>query len=252
MGVEEVDLDDVAAGREQPPQVLESPDTSAPGGVGGAFERGDRVLLGEADQALQRTQAVDAAPGEERLGLGAGERTDQPAALEPIMGAALHAAAFVGVDVRVACGKAAGFRPGVQRDHFLTMIEDAHDPGLAADPHLAAEILRRHRVVSLVELDVTVAVHLAPGLGEAREERRGQGRERRPLRSNIALTCWRTVPWIRVSATRRSQSPRKRFCSASEANVRPRNALFWAYFTPASILPLCSGRAGWVGTTTVP
>lgn len=139
------------------------------------------MLFGEADHALEGTQAVDAALGEERFGPGAGVRTNQPAALEPILGAALHAAAFVGVDVRIGRGKAARFRPGVQRDHLLAMIEDTHDPGLAADPHLAAEMLRWHRVVSLVELDVTVPVHLAPGLGEAGEERRGQRQEGRPL-----------------------------------------------------------------------
>src|SRR5690606_20188628 len=131
--------------------------------------------------ALQGTQAVDAALGEERFGPGAGVRTNQPAALEPILGAALHAAAFVGMDVCVGRGEAAGFRSGVQCDHLLAMIEDADDPGLAADPDLATEILRWDRVVSLVELDVTVAVHLAPRLGEAGKDGRRQRPERRPL-----------------------------------------------------------------------
>ena len=65
-------------------------------------------------------------------------------------------------------------------------------------------------------------------------------------------TCWRVVPWMRVSATFFSQSERNRFCAARLSKLRPLTALFWGYLTPASTLPLCRGMAGLVGRMTVP
>ena len=43
-------------------------------------------------------------------------------------------------------------------------------------------VLWWHRVVGLVELDVAVAMHLAPRFGEARKQRGGQRQQRRALR----------------------------------------------------------------------
>ena len=85
------------------------------------------MLLGQADQTLQGTQPVDTAISEEAFGPGRRVRPDRAAAIQPILRAALHAAAFVRVDVGIGGGEAAALDPGVSGDHLLAVIEDADD-----------------------------------------------------------------------------------------------------------------------------
>jgi hypothetical protein len=58
------------------------------------------------------------------------------------------------------------FRPGVERDLFAPLVEEAQQPRLAPHPHLATDVFRRHRVVGPFELDVPVPMHRALGLLE--------------------------------------------------------------------------------------
>jgi hypothetical protein len=148
----------------------------------GAFDVRGRVRFGQADQALQSAQAVHSAMGKESLGPHSGVRTNQPAAIQPIRRSTLDAAALVAVDVRIGGGEAAGLNPGMSRHGLQSVIENADHPRLAANPDLAAEILRRHRIVGPVELNMTIAMHLATRLGKARKQRIGQGRQSRALR----------------------------------------------------------------------
>jgi hypothetical protein len=65
-------------------------------------------------------------------------------------------------------------------------------------------------------------------------------------------TCWRVVPWIRVSATFLSQSKRNMFSAARLSKERPLSAFSCTKSTPRSTRPLWRGVAGFVGRITVP
>ncbi len=132
------------------------------------------------------------------------------------------------------------------------MIEDADDAGLAANPDLAAEILRRHRIIRLVELDVAVAMHLAPRLGEARKQRIGQRRERGALgreeRADL-LAHGAVYPGV-GDATFPVGEEQVLPGERGERAAFERVVLRVLY--PGFDLPLVLGRAGCVGKTTVP
>ena len=67
-----------------------------------------------------------------------------------------------------------GFLFEVDLQRFHPVVEDPHQPRVPADPDRAGEVLRRHRVVGVIDLDVAVAVHRAAGLAERREGVRRQ------------------------------------------------------------------------------
>ena len=52
MSFEEIDLDHLVVAGEQPPQVAQAPNAPARGGLRCLLKRIDRMLLGQADQAL--------------------------------------------------------------------------------------------------------------------------------------------------------------------------------------------------------
>lgn len=62
----------------------------------------------------------------------------------------------------------AGMEPGVVVERFdifkdgdllHLMVENAHQSGLGAHPHLMADVLRRHRIECPAKLDAAIAVH---------------------------------------------------------------------------------------------
>ena len=60
---------------------------------------------------------------------------------------------------------------GLARD---ALAEDAHQPAVPAHPDRPAQVLRRYRIVRLVDLDVTVAMDDALAFREARKPLQGQ------------------------------------------------------------------------------
>jgi hypothetical protein len=91
----------------------------------------------------------------------------------------------------------------VQRDHLLAVIQDSADMRFAAHPDLAVESPRRDRVVFRVELDVAVAAHPAPRLGEAGEENQA-GPEARGTR-------FRKGAWAKLGSVYRTRCNPCRF-----------------------------------------
>ena len=89
--------------------------------------------------------------------------------------------AFVGVEVLVGGGEAAGLDAHVGADRLHAVVEQAHQPGVDAQPDLAADVLGRRGVVRLLVLGVAVAVDSAVHLDEAGEDRGGQRQERGPF-----------------------------------------------------------------------
>ena len=71
--------------------------------------------------------------------------------------------------------------PHMDGDDFPALVEHAHQPGLPARPDLPPDILRRHRVVRPLQLDIAVPMHRARSFLEHREQTRRQRREFRPF-----------------------------------------------------------------------
>ena len=113
----------------------------------GALQLADGMLAGEGQQALQGPDRLGSALGHQALGPRPAVCTHHPATLHHVVGAALDDDALVGVDVGVIGGEAAGLGPDMDGDRLEVLIEDADQPGLGPDPHIAAEVLGRHRVV---------------------------------------------------------------------------------------------------------
>lgn len=67
----------------------------------------------------------------------------------------------------------------MQGDLLPLVVEHADQMRVPANPHAAADVLRRRGVVRLVDLQMAVAIDGAPGLAEQGEAIRRQRRERR-------------------------------------------------------------------------
>ena len=100
-------------------------------------------------------------------------------------------------------GELARLGQRMQGDLFPARVVDAQEPRLLPHPDLAPDILGRHRVIGLLKLDVAVAMHRAPSfLKHGKQTRPATARKagRSTVSKNLP-TCWRVVPWMRVSAT---------------------------------------------------
>ncbi len=69
----------------------------------------------------------------------------------------------------------------VQGDLFPALVEDTDQSGLPAHPDLPPDILRGHRVISPLDLNVTVPVDTARRLFKDREQAGGQRQQFGPL-----------------------------------------------------------------------
>src|SRR5262245_50738828 len=69
----------------------------------------------------------------------------------------------------------------MEGDLFPTRIVNAQDSGLLPNPNLAADVLRRHRVIGPFKLNVAITVNAAPGFLENREQSRWQRLQRGSL-----------------------------------------------------------------------
>lgn len=187
MGLEEVDLHDLFAVLEQPADILQAPQTEMNGPATGALQVDGGMLPGEGQQALQGPHRLGAALDQQAFSPRAAVGAHHPATFHQVVGAALDDDAFVRVEVGGIGGEAAGLGPDVDGDRLEVLIENAHQPGLGADPHVAAEMLRWHRVVGPLEGDVAVAMHLARRLLEAGKDR---GRQRPSRRGGTGCSAW--------------------------------------------------------------
>ena len=128
----------------------------------------------------------------------------------------------------------------VKRDLLEPLIEDPDQVAIPADPHLPAQVLRRHRVVRLGHLDVAVAMDRAAGL----PRRRGTGPPATATTPNVPPPQSTSSPasaWCRGSGCRRSASPSPADDDSARpgcAKVLPFKALSWTYPTTRSTLPL--------------
>jgi hypothetical protein len=58
----------------------------------------------------------------------------------------------------------------MQGDKLHSLVKQAHEPRLSADPDLLTHELRRHGVEGLLEFNVTVPMYRSPSFGKHREE----------------------------------------------------------------------------------
>ena len=103
----------------------------------------------------------------------------------------------------------------VDGDRLHPLVEDPHQPGVPAHPDLAGQVLRRHRVVGLLDLDVAVAMHRAAASWKHGKRSGGSGCKCGPLDLGEVLAdlAARRAVQARVGHGR-SQSRRNRFCSS--------------------------------------
>ena len=105
--------------------------------------------------------------------------TDPANFYEQPLGAPLDAADLLGREMLAERTEAAWLVPQMQRDLLEAVIEDPHGPRVPANPHAAAQVFGRGRIIGLGHLDVAIAIDRALGLlkrGEPLGRQRPQGR----------------------------------------------------------------------------
>ena len=95
--------------------------------------------------------------------------------------APLDSADLLRGDVRSLGAEPARFLFDVNLQLFHAVVEDPHQPRVPADPDPTGEILRRHRVIRVIDLDMAIAMHRAAGLVERRERLQRQRQQCSPL-----------------------------------------------------------------------
>src|ERR1700685_1898091 len=78
-------------------------------------------------------------------------------------------------------GETPGLGPGVDCDLIHLRAEDPNEPRFGAHPKLAADVLRRNRIIRATELNIAVALDRAARFLEAREQACRQRSQRRLL-----------------------------------------------------------------------
>src|SRR6267378_6950777 len=159
---------------QQGAQVAQPPRAMMQGFLRRAFQRLDRMFLGQRQQAVQDPCTDGTALLDHRLGPTAGVRTDQPGAIQQVIQAVLDDVAVRGLQMVGIGGELSRFGQRMNGDDFPPLIEDAHQPGLPSRPDLATDILRGHRVIRPLQLDVAVPMHPARRFLERRKQTRWQ------------------------------------------------------------------------------
>jgi hypothetical protein len=175
--LKEIDLDNLLAVLEQASDIPQAPQAEMDGAAAGPLQLVGRMLAGEGQQALHRPHGLGPTLGRQARRPSTGVRADHLATFHQIGGAALDDDALVCVDVRVSGGEAAGLGPDVDGDRLEALVEDAHQAGLGADPHVAAEVLRRHRVIGPLVGDVAVRCTLRGASSKHGNSDAGNGRK---------------------------------------------------------------------------
>lgn len=151
---------------EQLAKDLQSEGAVAGGGLTRFLDAIRGVLLGQVQQAHQHPHTLDAALLEHLLGPLAGVGADPRGLAREPRRAQFHAGDLLVDDVLAVRAELAGRPLAMYHDLPHALVEDSDQPGVEADPHLMPQVLRRHRVVGLVHLDVTVAMDGSSYLGE--------------------------------------------------------------------------------------
>ena len=152
------------------------------GDLAGILDRRGRMAFGEAQETQEYAHPLDAADLDHRLGPG-GAVGAQPAphlAQEP-RSATLDPADLLRSDELGWGAEAAWLFPGMNDDRLHPLVEDPHQAGVPPHPDLPSQVLRRHRVVGPLDLDVAVTVHRATRFLIRRERGQRQRHQRGPL-----------------------------------------------------------------------
>lgn len=152
-----------------------------PGHVAGAFDGVGGMAVGQVEQPLQHADPFHAPRLQHGLGPAQTARTQATDLAQQPGRAPLHAADLGAGDVRRLRAEATRFVPDMQGDLLQALVEDPHQAPVPAGPHLPAQVLRRHRVVGPLDLDMAVAVHHPPRLVEVGEVLGRQGQQSGPL-----------------------------------------------------------------------
>ena len=211
------------------------------------------MFTGEGLQTEQDSHRFGAADLRGGLGPFFGMRTDRRGLPQQSVGAPFDGGDLFFGNVLRRGTKAAWFRPRVNGNRLPLVIEQPHRACIPTRPQAPTDKLRRRRIVRLGDFDVTVAADgtspfLKRGETVARQRQQCSAFGRVEPLANLLLG--RTVD-PRVGNVR---FPIEQMVVLFDQAVEraPLSALFLAYLTPFSILPLCSGRYGLVGKNTVP
>ncbi len=149
--------------------------------LGSGFQRGNRMFAGQGQQAMQDARADGAALFNHRFGPSPGVFANQPGPIQQVIQIALNDAPIRGMLVERVGGKFARLGQGVQRDLFPALVENTDQSGLPAHPDLPPNILRGHRIIGPLDLNVTVPVNAARRFFKDRKQAGGQRQQFGPL-----------------------------------------------------------------------
>ena len=160
----------------------------AEGEFAGLLDGSREVAAGKAQETLEHSDALDAAGLDHGLGPSGAVRAESirdlpksqaaPRSTPLIFSAAMYC---------VRGAEAARLLPDMHRDLLHPLVEDPHHAAVPAHPDLPRQVLRRHRVVGPLDLDVAVAMHDAAGFVKRRERLERQRQERLALRVGEVL-----------------------------------------------------------------
>jgi len=134
------------------------------------------VLACEGKQSLQNAHAFGSALLQKAFRPSAAMGPEKTAAFEEIIGAALDHGTFARVDMRVVRRKAAGFGAHVNGDRFEPLVENADQPRLGPQPHVATDVLRRDGIERMLIGDVAVAMDRRGASSKHGNSESGNGR----------------------------------------------------------------------------
>ena len=154
---------------QQGAQVAQAPGAMMQRDLGGAFQGGYGMFTGQRQQAVQDPYADGTALLRHRLGPTAGVRADQPGAIQQIIQTVLDDVPVWGMQMVRIGGELSRLGQRMNGDDFPALVEHPHQPGLPACPDRAADILRGHRIIRPLQLDVAIPMHRARGFFKRRE-----------------------------------------------------------------------------------
>src|SRR5690349_2735513 len=124
---------------------------------------------GQAQQTVEHAHALDAADLDHGLGPACRLCAEASHLDQQPLGPMLDWTGFFQGNVLSVRAEAAWLMLGMHRDRPHALIEDAHDMAVPASPDLMAQVLRRHGIEGLGDLDMTITMHGAAAFLEPRE-----------------------------------------------------------------------------------
>lgn len=127
------------------------------------------MLASQRQQAVQNPDADGTALLRHRLRPTAGVRADQPGAIQQIIQTMLDDVPVRGMQMVRIGDELSRFGQRMDGDDFPALVEHPHQPGLPACLDLPPDILRQHRVIQPLQLDVAIPMHRARGFFKRRK-----------------------------------------------------------------------------------